>query len=616
MSISSTSRKAGPYSGNDVATAFAFAFKVFSAADVLVVFTSAIDVETDLTLGTDYTVTLNSNQDSNPGGTVTLPAALVTGTKLTITSDLSNLQPVTLTNNGGFYPTVINDALDRATIQIQQLAEGVSRAVKTDISSAQTADYLLNSIAASQAAAASSASDALASELSASGHASDAAASATSASDSATAATAATTFTQAGAGATPRTYQNKMRDLVNVRDFGAIGDGTTDDTSAFSLAITAATGKTLYIPDPASSYKITGSLAIPANTKICGDNKRTTRVKKFFTGDLFTLGDGAAFSDLWIDGNGAGGYTGRGILLTSTDGHQEVINCRVVDFEGFPVDYLTLAAGSQSAFINCELSQYTAPTGSASNVAVNMLAGVQVSAVPRTFIGIQTNGTPAFNFGGCNDVFVSNSFLGDLYYTANSRGVMVTGCRIANQASMVIDGHNNTIVGCDIAPQITIAGGSSADNIAITGNSYNILPIIDGSGNGRNQFSTFRADYTPTLTSGGTAPVLGNGVLSGIFSRNGSTVSYSIELTTGSTTTLGTGNLFLSLPVSTTSTLVQVASAVTLYNGTNFYSGVGILAALDNKVQLLRDTTGSVTFNSPSTWPSGSVFRVSGTYSI
>lgn len=424
------------------------------------------------------------------------------------------------------------------------------------------------------------------------------------------------TFTQSGAGAVSRTALAKMRDIVNVRDFGATGNGSTDDTAAILAAVTAAAGKTLIIPDPTVAYKMTAGLTIPAGTKIHGNNKRTTRILKAFTGDLFTLSENVTLSDLWLDGNGVNGFTGRGLLLTSTDGHQEVMNCRVVDFKGFCVDYLTLTAGSQSAFINCELSQYSAPTGSASNVAVNMLAGAQLSAVPRTFIGIQTNGTPAFNFGGCNNVFVSNSFLGDLYYTNNSRGVLITGCRIANQASLVVDGHNNTIIGCDIAPRITIAAGSSADNISIMGNSYNILPIIDSSGNGRNTFSTYRSSYTPILTSGGTPPVLGNGTLNGIFSRNGSTVTYAIELTTGSTTTLGTGGLNFSIPVATMAEINQLAGEATMFNGTTFYSGVAVLGAGDNKVQLLRDTTSSVTFNSPSTWPTGSVFRVSGTYQI
>lgn len=135
MSISSTNRKAGPYNGNGSVTAFAFSFKVFSTSDVQVVQTSTSGVETTLVLGTNYTVSLNSNQDSNPGGTVTTVVAPASGEKLTITSAIGNLQPVTLTNQGGFYPAVINDALDRATILIQQLAEKASRAATIPISS-------------------------------------------------------------------------------------------------------------------------------------------------------------------------------------------------------------------------------------------------------------------------------------------------------------------------------------------------------------------------------------------------------------------------------------------------------------------------------------------------
>ena len=47
-------------------------------------------------------------------------------------------------------------------------------------------------------------------------------------------------FTSAGTGAVARSAQDKMRDVFSVKDFGAIGDGVTDDSNAIEAAILAA----------------------------------------------------------------------------------------------------------------------------------------------------------------------------------------------------------------------------------------------------------------------------------------------------------------------------------------------------------------------------------------
>jgi hypothetical protein len=146
MTISSETRKAGPFVGNDSSTSFPFTFKVFKADDLLVVRADEDGVETVLVLGTNYTVSLNANQNANPGGTVVLGTALATGTTLVLTSAVENLQPTDLTNQGGFYPKVISDALDRATIQIQQLQEQVDRSAKLPITNAADADSLVADI--------------------------------------------------------------------------------------------------------------------------------------------------------------------------------------------------------------------------------------------------------------------------------------------------------------------------------------------------------------------------------------------------------------------------------------------------------------------------------------
>lgn len=161
MTISSEVRKAGPYTGNGSTKSFPFAFKVFSDTDVVVVRTDPSALESTLTLGADYSVTLNSNQDAAPGGTVVMFSAPLPAYLLTIASGVPNLQTLDLTSQGGFYPRVINAALDRVTIQIQQVAEEVSRAFKVPISSPTgagdtVADYV-NQAADSAVAAAASA---------------------------------------------------------------------------------------------------------------------------------------------------------------------------------------------------------------------------------------------------------------------------------------------------------------------------------------------------------------------------------------------------------------------------------------------------------------------------
>lgn len=137
MTISSTTRKAGPFDGNGVTTSFPFTFKVFAAADLRVVRTTPSGVESDLTLNSDYSVTLNGDQDANPGGTVTYPISgspLPAGWRLTLIGDIDYLQPTDITNGGGFYPQVIENALDRNVMLIQQVAEEAGRSIRVAVS--------------------------------------------------------------------------------------------------------------------------------------------------------------------------------------------------------------------------------------------------------------------------------------------------------------------------------------------------------------------------------------------------------------------------------------------------------------------------------------------------
>lgn len=301
MTISSEVRKAGPFSGNDVTTSFPFSFKVFTADDVKAVRADPALAESTLTKDVDYTVTLNADQNSSPGGFVELASPLSTGYTLVLTSQVQNLQPTDLTNQGGFYPSVINAALDRATIQIQQLAEQVMRAVKVEITSTTNPDQLVADLIAASAAAEAAAQAAQ--------EAKDAAeAAAASVEDAAILRDDLASvdpdkgaelvgFKQLGTGAVNRDVMEKLRESFSVKDFGAVGDGVANDAPAIQAAIDAAVaagGRKVLIP--AGTYNLnSGIVWTGGGVSLIGDGERTTTLRcTFASGDILCIGDGTA----------------------------------------------------------------------------------------------------------------------------------------------------------------------------------------------------------------------------------------------------------------------------------------------------------------------------------
>lgn len=86
----------------------------------------------------------------------------------------------------------------------------------------------------------------------------------------------------------------------------------------------------------------------------------------------------------------------------------------------------------------------------------------------------------------------------------------------------------------------------------------------------RDQFNSMFAawtSYTPTWTSTGTAPALGNGTLVGRYMKVGRTVTAHVNLITGSTSTYGTGAYNFALPA-------QAANVGSSYIGSAHLLGV------------------------------------------
>lgn len=138
------------------------------------------------------------------------------------------------------------------------------------------------------------------------------------------------TFLAAGSGASQRTVLSKLRDIVSVKDFGAVGDGVVDDTAAFNAAWTASNPNPVFVPS--GSYAVTGTISgqffsfgsvtpvggtIPAlqasvfanaNALMNGDFQVAQRGTSFVSTGIFVNNDDAYVLDRWYilsDGNDA-----------------------------------------------------------------------------------------------------------------------------------------------------------------------------------------------------------------------------------------------------------------------------------------------------------------------
>ena len=65
-----------------------------------------------------------------------------------------------------------------------------------------------------------------------------------------------------------------METWVNIRDLGAIGDGTADDTDAFKKAI--AQHRTIYLPS--GQYRVTDTITLKPDTVLIGLHPSVTRI--------------------------------------------------------------------------------------------------------------------------------------------------------------------------------------------------------------------------------------------------------------------------------------------------------------------------------------------------
>ena len=126
--------------------------------------------------------------------------------------------------------------------------------------------------------------------------------------------------------------------------------------------------------------------------------------------------------------------------------------------------------------------------------------------------------------------------------------------------------------------------------------------------------------YTPAWTSSGTNPVLNNGTATGRYLKIGRTCYVSVLITTGSTTTYGSGTYAFGLPFASANAgvvqlgVARVSGASTTWIGQCHVNAGASTAGITTNASATNTAGSNITPTSPETWAAGAAYRFSLTY--
>lgn len=182
-------------------------FPIYEQNDVLVIWSVDHEGRTEhtLSLGPDYSVRINS---AGNGGVVKLISGRVpVGATLAVISNIPETQELDLYHTAEVDTESLEEELDRQVQMIQQLSDALARCIKVGVTSGMTPEQLLEAIFHAR--------DQILAGLIFAGN------------------TTGATMVVAEGTTTPRSISDRFADIINIKDFGAKGEGENDDTEAW-----------------------------------------------------------------------------------------------------------------------------------------------------------------------------------------------------------------------------------------------------------------------------------------------------------------------------------------------------------------------------------------------